>query len=77
MSLSPCDADVAFQDRTIEAEEHTEEAVVGKEARVTEEISLRKEGSDRQETISDTVRKTEVEIEDDRTLGESERLNRR
>jgi len=71
------DADVAFQDRTIEAEEHAEEAVVGKEARVTEEISLRKEGSDRQETISDTVRKTEVEIEDDRTLSESDRLNRR
>ncbi|MDB5613579.1 MAG: hypothetical protein JWQ22_1232, partial [Devosia sp.] len=44
------DADVAFEDRTIEAEEHAEEAVVGKEARVTEEISLRKEGSDRQET---------------------------
>lgn len=71
------DADVAFQDRTIEAEEHAEEAVVGKEARVTEEISLRREGSDRQETISDTVRKTEVEIEDDRTVTESERLNRR
>ena len=71
------DADTAFQDRTIEAEEHAEEAVVGKEARVTEEIALRKEGSDRQETISDTVRKTEVEIEDDRTLSDSERLNRR
>lgn len=71
------DADAAFRDRTIEAEEHAEEAVVGKEARVTEEISLRKEGTDRQETISDTVRKTEVEIEDERTLSESERLNRR
>lgn len=74
---APSDADAAFQDRTIEAEEHAEEAVVGKEARVTEEIALRKDGSDRQETISDTVRKTEVEIEDDRTLSDSERLNRR
>lgn len=71
------DADAAFRDRTIEAEEHAEQAVVGKEARVTEEISLRKEGTDRQETISDTVRKTEVEIEDERTLSETERLNRR
>jgi len=71
------DADTAFRDRTIEAEEHAEEAVVGKEARVTEEISLRKEGSDRQETVNDTVRKTEVEIEDDRSIADSERLNRR
>lgn len=71
------DADAAFRDRTIEAEAHAEEAVVSKEARVTEEISLRKEGTDRQETINDTVRKTEVEIEDDRSITDSERLNRR
>jgi uncharacterized protein (TIGR02271 family) len=71
------DADTAFRDRTIEAEAHAEEAVIGKEARVTEEISLRKEGFERQETVTDTVRKTEVEIEDDRGITESERLNRR
>ena len=40
----------AFVDRTIEAEEHTEEAVVGKEARVTEEIGLRRESEERTET---------------------------
>lgn len=71
------DADAAFRDRTIEAEEHAEEAVVGKEARVTEEISLRKEGSEHQETINDTVRKTEVEIEDDRAELDRQNLNRR
>lgn len=71
------DADAAFRERTIEAEAHAEEAVVGKEARVTEEISLRKEGFERQETINDTVRKQEVEIEDERGLTDSERLNRR
>jgi uncharacterized protein (TIGR02271 family) len=70
------DGDAAFRDRTIEAEAHAEEAVIGKEARVTEEISLRKESTDHQETISDTVRKTEVEIEDDRSI-DSERLSRR
>jgi uncharacterized protein (TIGR02271 family) len=70
-------ADAAFQDRTIEAEEHAEQAVVGKEARVTEEISLRKDVSDRQETINDTVRKTEVEIEDDRDALDRQNLNRR
>jgi len=59
-------SDAAFQDRTIEAEEHIEEAVVSKEARVVEEIALRKEAEERSETISDTVRHTEVEIEDER-----------
>lgn len=71
------DADAAFRDRTIEAEEHAEEAVVGKQARVVEEISLRKEGTDHQETVSDTVRKTEVEIEDDRANLDRQNLNRR
>lgn len=63
----PVDGSVeAFTDRTIEAEEHAEEAVVSKEARVVEEIALRREGEDRTETVSDSVRHTEVEIEDDR-----------
>ncbi len=59
--------DAMFQDRTIELEEFAEEAVVSKEARVVEEISLHKEVQDRTETIRDTVRHTEVEIEDGRT----------
>lgn len=59
--------DAMFQDRTIELEEFAEEAVVSKEARVVEEIALRKEVRDRTETIQDTVRHTEVEIEDGRT----------
>lgn len=58
--------DAAFADRTIEAEERAEEAVVEKEARVVEEIGLRKTSDERTETISDTVRHTEVEVEDDR-----------
>lgn len=59
--------DAVFQDRTIELEEHAEEAVISKTARVTEEISLRKTAEDRVQTISDSVRRTEVEIEDERT----------
>ena len=55
-----------FQERTIEMEERAEEAVVSKEARVVEEVVLRKEADQRTETISDTVRKTEVEVEDER-----------
>ncbi len=53
-----------FQDRTIEMQEAHEEAVVGKTARVVEEISLRKEGSDRVETVKDTVRREDVKIEE-------------
>jgi uncharacterized protein (TIGR02271 family) len=60
------DADQAFQERTIEAEERGEEAVVSKEARVTEEVVVRKEAEQRTETVSDTVRQTEVEVEDER-----------
>lgn len=59
-------ADAAFQDRTLEAEEYREEAVVQKEARVVEEIGLRTTSDTHRETVSDTVRRTEVEIEDDR-----------
>lgn len=59
-------ADTAFQDRVIEVEERAEEAVVEKTARVVEEISLSKDTTSRHETISDSVKHTEVEVEDDR-----------
>lgn len=58
--------DLSFQDRTIEAEEFAEEAVIEKEARVVEEVALRKDVNQETRTISDTVKKTEVEIEDER-----------
>ena len=56
----------AFADRTIEVAETSEEAVISKVARVVEEISLGKVSDTRTETVTDTVRHTEVEIEDDR-----------
>ncbi len=59
-------ADVAFTDRTLEAEEYAEEAIVAKDVRVKEEIGLRKVAEQRTETVSDKVRRTEVEIEDER-----------
>src|SRR5215218_2664054 len=55
-----------FKERVIEAEERAEEAVVAKQARVKEEVTLRKEGTARTETVSDKVRRTEVEVEDER-----------
>ena len=63
------DADLAaFQERTIEARATSEEAVVGKETRIVEEIGVRKEVADRVETVRDTVRKTEVEVEDNSAI---------
>jgi uncharacterized protein (TIGR02271 family) len=55
-----------FQERTVEVEERDEEAVVSKEARVKEELVVRKGVEQRTETVSDTVRKTEVDVEDER-----------
>ena len=52
-----------FADKTIEATEMSEEAVVSKVARVKEEITLRKEAADRTETVRETLRHEEVEIE--------------
>ena len=57
-------ADVnAFQETTIELRESAEEAVVEKTARVVEEVVVGKEVSQRQENISDTVRHTEIQVE--------------
>jgi uncharacterized protein (TIGR02271 family) len=53
----------SFADKTIEMTESSEQAVVSKTARVYEEVGLRKEATDRVETIHDTVRKDEVEVE--------------
>ncbi|PSR53857.1 hypothetical protein AHMF7605_10165 [Adhaeribacter arboris] len=52
-----------FQEGEIEITEHAEVPVITKEARVVEEISLEKEVEEREETIRDTVRRTDVEIE--------------
>ncbi len=57
----------AFQERTIEVSETDEEAVVQKTARIREEVVIRKEAEEHAQTVSDTVRRTEVEIEDTRT----------
>jgi uncharacterized protein (TIGR02271 family) len=56
-----------FRDRTIDAEERSEEAVVSKDARVREEVVVKKNVEDRTETVQDKVRRTEVDVDDDRT----------
>jgi uncharacterized protein (TIGR02271 family) len=59
------DADFSnFEERDIEMVERAEVPVVNKQARVVEEVSLNKEVEERSETISDTVRRTEVDVDD-------------
>lgn len=53
----------AMGDKTIEVREMAEKAVVNKTARVVEEVEIGKEVSQRTETIEDTVRHTEVEVD--------------
>lgn len=55
--------DVDWTDKTIEVSESAEQAYVSKSVRVVEEVVVRKEGTDRVETIKDRVRRHEVEIE--------------
>lgn len=58
------DADfTAFKEGQIEVIEHAEVPVVSKEARVVEEVSVGKEVTEREEVIRDTVRKTDVDVE--------------
>jgi len=61
--------DEAFRERTIEATATSEEAVIAKEARVTGEVVVKKDAADRTKTVTDTVRSTRVEVEDNRTAG--------
>ena len=56
----------AFRDRTIEVTATGEEAVIAKDTRVKEEIVVRKEQENRTQTVSGSVRHTEVEVEDAR-----------
>ncbi|QHT71214.1 DUF2382 domain-containing protein [Rhodocytophaga rosea] len=58
------EADInAFKEGVIEIREQAEVPVVSKQAQVVEEVSLSKEVEERTETIRDTLRNTEVEVE--------------
>jgi uncharacterized protein (TIGR02271 family) len=56
-------ADIDWSDKAYEVTETAEEAVVSKSARVVEEVTLRKTGTDHVETLKDTVRRQQVEVE--------------
>jgi len=63
-AATDADLNTAFKEGTIEVQETAEQAVVQKTARVVEEVEVGKEVSERTETVNDTVRRTEVEVED-------------
>jgi len=58
------DADLtAMREGVIEAREHREEAVVEKQARIVEEVVVNKDVNERTEQVQDTVRRTDVQVE--------------
>jgi uncharacterized protein (TIGR02271 family) len=61
--LNQADAD-AFREGTIEVSERAEVPVVDKRARVVEEVVVGKEVREHQERISDTVKRTDVDVEE-------------
>ena len=65
--LSGADAD-AFRERSVTMTATGEEAVIGKDARVVEEVVVSKTADERVEDVSDTVRRTEVDIDEDSGL---------
>ena len=62
-----------LRERTVEMTETAEEAVVGKQARVTEELVVRKTAEEHVEQSDDTVRRTEVEVDEGRRTGSEDR----
>ncbi len=57
-------ADLAnFKEGEIDITTRAEEAVVAKQARVVEEVEIGKQVTERQETIRDTVKRTDVEVD--------------
>ncbi|HEV2080306.1 MAG TPA: YsnF/AvaK domain-containing protein [Allosphingosinicella sp.] len=61
--------DRAFEERNIEMRETAEVPVVEKEAQITEEMVVRKTSEEHTENVQDTVRRTEVDV--DETSGEN------
>jgi len=59
------DADrAAVQQGELEVRERREEVVVDKQVRIVEEIVINTEAQERTETIQDTVRRTDVDVEE-------------
>lgn len=64
--------DVDWSDKTIEVEESHEVPVVNKTAHIREEVGIDTERTERTETVRDTVRRQEVEV--DKSASDKDRL---
>jgi uncharacterized protein (TIGR02271 family) len=62
--LSPEEAEAAFEEKTVEMMGTSEQAEVSKTARVVGEVSLSKQTNEREQTVRDKVRRTDVEVEE-------------
>jgi uncharacterized protein (TIGR02271 family) len=62
-TLSAEEAEAAFEEKTVEMLGTSEQAEVGKQARVVGEVAVGRQVEERQETVQDTVRRSEVEVE--------------
>jgi uncharacterized protein (TIGR02271 family) len=58
--------DIDWTDRTIEIIETVEQPVISKSTHIAEEVVIGKKGTDRVETVKDTVRRQQVEVERER-----------
>ena len=54
----------AFEERTVEVHQTAEEPVVSKTAHIAEEVVVRKDVTERTETVRDDVRREQVEVRD-------------
>lgn len=55
--------EMPFQDRTIEVTESAEQPIINKQARVVEEVVVGKTAAQRTQTVRDTVKRTDVQVE--------------
>jgi stress response protein YsnF len=62
--LNPDEAAKAFQETTVEMTEVSEKPLVTKQAHLVEEVSLSKEAGEREVTVSGTVRRQDVTVEE-------------
>ena len=75
--LKPEEAAKAFQESTIEMTEISEKPVVTKQAHVVEEVALSKQSGERDVTVSGTVRRQDVTVEEiDRKSGQFQKVLR-
>lgn len=74
--VSAADADAMLEGKSVSMTERSEEAVVAKDAVVTDEVVIRKTAGDKVEHVEETVRKTEVDVDTDKA-GSNDNRNRR